>query len=239
MRIALTAAALALAPMATEAATVALTFDPSTLAGATPACTGVDGGLTDRLCTSGDFIGSDYGSTSTLNVSYDPSGTAWNSLRFSTSVGGAQNRGGHAVQAPGAVATDPSAIIFTPLSGYEVSFQSFNWVKTSATTSAKFHFDVFDPTGGVLFSAGNSQAGYAVNTAYFGGPVTFKFTNGGQGSVGIDSITVDVRGVGGPPPPPPPPPGGVPEPATWAMMLMGFIGTGSMLRARRRLASVS
>jgi hypothetical protein len=32
----------------------------------------------------------------------------------------------------------------------------------------------------------------------------------------------------------PPPPGAVPEPATWAMMLLGFAGIGLTLRARRR-----
>lgn len=34
-------------------------------------------------------------------------------------------------------------------------------------------------------------------------------------------------------PPPPPPPPGVPEPATWAMMLIGFFGMGSAIRSRR------
>jgi hypothetical protein len=33
-----------------------------------------------------------------------------------------------------------------------------------------------------------------------------------------------------------PPPPGVPEPATWAMMLMGFFGLGSVVRRRRRAA---
>ena len=32
-------------------------------------------------------------------------------------------------------------------------------------------------------------------------------------------------------------PGGVPEPATWAMMLMGFGGLGALLRRRRGLAA--
>jgi hypothetical protein len=34
-------------------------------------------------------------------------------------------------------------------------------------------------------------------------------------------------------------PNGVPEPATWAMMLTGFFGMGSMLRNRRKLATAS
>jgi hypothetical protein len=47
------------------------------------------------------------------------------------------------------------------------------------------------------------------------------------------------QGYGPPPPPPPPPFGGigvgaVPEPATWAMLILGFFGLGSALRAVRR-----
>ena len=32
----------------------------------------------------------------------------------------------------------------------------------------------------------------------------------------------------------PPPPGSVPEPATWAMMLLGFGGIGMAMRRRRK-----
>ncbi|MBL8554714.1 MAG: PEPxxWA-CTERM sorting domain-containing protein [Phenylobacterium sp.] len=34
---------------------------------------------------------------------------------------------------------------------------------------------------------------------------------------------------------PPPPPGGIPEPGTWALMIVGFGGAGAMLRRRRAL----
>jgi probable HAF family extracellular repeat protein len=43
-----------------------------------------------------------------------------------------------------------------------------------------------------------------------------------------------------PPPPPPPPPPAVPEPTTWAMMLIGFAGLGFLgyRRAREQRAAV-
>jgi len=50
---------------------------------------------------------------------------------------------------------------------------------------------------------------------------------------GIDSVALglnDGSAIGSPTPPPP----GVPEPATWAMMLMGFGAIGYTLRRRRR-----
>ena len=37
-----------------------------------------------------------------------------------------------------------------------------------------------------------------------------------------------------PPPPPPPPPGAVPEPSTWALMMLGIGAIGTSLRKRRR-----
>jgi len=48
--------------------------------------------------------------------------------------------------------------------------------------------------------------------------------------------------TGGPTPPvipPVTPPGGVPEPATWAMMLIGFFSVGAAMRRRRGVATVA
>jgi hypothetical protein len=41
------------------------------------------------------------------------------------------------------------------------------------------------------------------------------------------------------PPPPPPPPPPVPEPATWAMMIIGFAAVGRAIRSRRATTAVS
>lgn len=209
-----------------NAAAVILNFATNEMA-----CTGVDGGAVDRACTTnGQFIGADYGSTAELSVGYDRSESSGSatSLLFST------GNGGRAYEFPSG--DEPSLIFFTPEAGFEVSFSNFTWSKTSATTSARFLFEVVDENGTLLFSAGNAMATYAVNTAYFSGPLTFRFNNGGQGSVAIDRIALDVKAAAAPPPPPPPMPG-VPEPATWAMMILGFGAAGGMLRARRRVAA--
>jgi hypothetical protein len=76
------------------------------------------------------------------------------------------------------------------------------------------------PGGGIFFPGGGGPGGGG------GGP------GGGGGGPG--------GGGGGPPPPPPPPPpptptpfSAVPEPGTWAMMLLGFGMIGLTLRRRR------
>ena len=55
----------------------------------------------------------------------------------------------------------------------------------------------------------------------------FGFYNYSQANVTYAGIEDDVL---------PPPPGGIPEPSTWAMMILGFGAAGSMIRRRRRAA---
>lgn len=120
-----------------------------------------------------------------------------------------------------------------------------------ATTTTLFGIDAFtdalvrstNPNGGVYTNVGSlglaltstdllgfdisgfSGAGFfSVNDNFYGidlgtGGATLI---GGLGAQGITGITIAA----------------VPEPATWAMMLMGFAGVGVALRRRRRLALI-
>ena len=82
------------------------------------------------------------------------------------------------------------------------------------------------------------------NGAGLGGQATgfYKFN---AGLAGLQSFLLNItQGSSGaivyktgtappPPPPPPPPPGGVPEPASWAMLIVGFGLTGAAMRRRK------
>ena len=91
---------------------------------------------------------------------------------------------------------------------------------------------VFDYTNGVLgFSAFNSDTGQnifqsrALDISALGPSVYLGFTGGtglAYADQDISNFELNVAGV--------------PEPATWAMMLTGFGGLGAMLRRRRRSA---
>ena len=87
-----------------------------------------------------------------------------------------------------------------------------NGVSTGFTTGNFAVLTTFSLSSG--FVAGVNNLDIRVTDA--GAPTAFRFDN--------LAGTADLPGAG---------PGGVPEPATWAMMLLGFMGTGSVLRARR------
>ena len=57
--------------------------------------------------------------------------------------------------------------------------------------------------------------------------------NNPEGSNKLDGFKLEKLTFNKVPPPPPPPPG-VPEPSTWAMMLLGFFSLGGAMRSARR-----
>ena len=96
---------------------------------------------------------------------------------------------------------------------------------------------VFGPASAVigtfLFSGGFNPATGLADRGYLGftssAPITgfqWDTTAGGQLNTGFTNISVGTAGVG------------VPEPATWTLMLAGFGGLGAMLRRRRAALAV-
>lgn len=79
----------------------------------------------------------------------------------------------------------------------------------------------------------------ALTFAHTGSTLTFGIRASGTGwqgstdeSWGVDNVSVTLDGVA-------PPTSALPEPASWAMMLIGFGGIGSVMRRRRRVGSVA
>jgi hypothetical protein len=220
------ASGLALAPHA-HAATTVLTFDGF-------ACTGTDGGNVDRNCVNqNDYIGVDYGSSANLTVLFDAAdqasigGAAYKSLLY-TYPG--PTSGGSSLGV-GSGADVFTRIFLTPSAGFEVALNSFRYYKNTAT-GLTFVAELLDSSNNTIFSYNGSSASgasFAPNTAYFSGPLTFRYMSV-SGAPVIDDVSFDVRRIAGP--------GAVPEPATWAMMLFGFGLVGSIIR-RRSATNVS
>jgi hypothetical protein len=86
-----------------------------------------------------------------------------------------------------------------------------------------------------------SLAAFSLTSGFKAGLNTLDFQVGANGPPNvfrIDGLQGTAVSTLPPPPPPPDPTTGVPEPATWALMLTGFFGAGGLLRSRRRWGGV-
>ena len=139
--------------------------------------------------------------------------------------------GGH-LAAPWGLAVAPSA--FGPFAG-DLLVGNFSYVNSG--------INIFDPTGtweGTILinpGSGNTAGGLwalEVGTGPNNGfPNTLFFTDGINGEKDglFGSLVFATNGV--------PPVTGVPEPSTWAMLLLGFAGLGFAFRRSRRRMSLA
>lgn len=108
--------------------------------------------------------------------------------------------------------------------GYKISLLDFDFVGY-VNFAPTLPLQVLDLLGNELVGGaystgtGSTHRSLAVNSAFLDGIVIRWGPDASVG--GIDNIRYDLQGA-------------VPEPATWAMMILGFGGVGTLLRHRRR-----
>jgi hypothetical protein len=117
-------------------------------------------------------------------------------------------------------------IIFKALAGYELSLSSFD-LATYGRISPTTPVSVETLSGASILSGPQStnpgsHNHVTVNSDYVTDGIRLTF-GPDMFNVGMDNIAFDVRGVAT---------GAVPEPATWAMLILGFFGSGALLRRR-------
>ncbi len=221
-----TGAAILLALAAGVAQASVLTFDG-------PICTGAGG----ATCANGSTIGQGYGDTAGVDVRYDdeihsggPLGAAGSELHFWGSGYGDLTNVAWGSAANGL--NGVTELFLAPVGGDTVTLASLDLAGLAHSWSS--FLNIVDGNGATLFSSGPITIGFPHNHFDFNLSSTtgigIEWGSGG-GNVGIDNVS--FGSIAPPPPPPPSDNAGVPEPASWALMLMGFFGLGGMVRRQR------
>lgn len=162
-----------------------------------------------------DFSG--HGTGGQIGATYNPIG-----LNFSTAAFYQCGSGCPAPTPNGFFAANGGnsfTAYFTTLQS-SISFQTVSFSSTLA--------QAFDAMNNLVASVSDNQGFPVTNqTDVLNGTgisyVTFSY-NGGNNGPAITNLTFDSTPA-------------VPEPATWAMMLMGFAGIGASMRRRRRVST--
>ncbi len=199
---------------------------------AAPACTSTVRGNVDQLCTAnGDRIGYDFGSTAELSVQHSHAGATDHGILFQAGFG---------AYLPGffrsTVQATEGVVTFTPLAGFEVRLLGFD-ARRGTASFTQGTFTLFDADDQSLWTettattlAATSFSSFAVNSNWASDSLRFTYGSPQFGAVVVSNVMLEVRAI---PLPPPPPIGGVPEPASWAMLIAGFGLVGGASRRRQ------
>ncbi len=171
--------------------------------------------------------------TETLNLVVNPDGSNFNALfsggsvtlssgfgpsqTFSISPGSNNETFSASFAYPGAGGYSPS---FSYVANYTEQYQSYDYLYTSYYYVPSGHYE--------SYRCGFSTCSYWVDTSYWASYPVYGYqthTTGGQGS-GSGSLNLLVNE--------PAAVGAVPEPSTWAMMILGFAGLGFLAYRRKQ-----
>lgn len=184
-------------------------------------------------CGSGSSAyGQSYGDSPIVNVFYRV-GTAPPAASFQITRG----RYGEVVTMQrdrGAITGRFSEITIIPAAGYEVSLIGFDgacsWT-TGGCSALPYQLAAGDITlaSGQIATPPGGGRSLTLNSAYRPGAIVLRWAPGGEVE-GLDNIVFDVRRDAA---------AGVPEPASWAMMIGGFALAGGAARRRRSALAIA
>ena len=224
---ALVALAVGLAAQPSDAATTTLDF-----AGA---ICGASGNL---ACVDGLQIGQSYGDSAMVDVSYRSIDNATNLTSEAFLKYWSANYGDltGVVWGGGDPVNFRSEIRLIPTAGFEISLLRLDagcyFNRASCQT---LNYDIRSASGAAI-AVGSTptlfpgHAMLAVNSAYFSDGIVLGWGPDGY-DTGLDNIAFDVRAIGAV--------GGVPEPASWALMIGGFGLVGGAMRRRGGLVTIA
>lgn len=193
---------------------------------AVPACASVDYGNVDQLCTaSGDRIGYDFGSTAQLGVRHSVEGPSFHGILFQPAI----LFGTYLpVFLEGSPFSPQGTITFTPVAGFETRVIGFD-ARAVTFSFAPGFFNLFNSANQSIWSetttgnlpVANFQS-FVVNSAWTSQSLRFTYGDPNGNTNGISNFALEVRPIDTT--------GAVPEPASWAMMVLGFGLVGSAVR---------
>ena len=192
-------------------------------------------GVTGNLaCNDGTQIGQNYGDSAALNVAYRSILTSTNTTAEAFLKFWGSNYGDlvNVVWGGSDSVNYRSEITFTPAPGFEVALITLDaGCYFNRASCRQLNYDI-RVIGGAALAIGSMPTFFplhgtlAVNSAYYASGIVLSWGPDSY-DTGLDNITFDVRAIAAP---------GIPEPASWALLIGGFTMVGGAMRTRRQLA---